>query len=79
MNPSRLSIREKKSEIDKLFGRLLVAADKTNLSKAGEHYLTFGKRCSTSSVHMTYLNTKPQQVVSVLPMFCYNYLSLYWN
>lgn len=34
MNPSRLSIRERESGIDKLFGRLLVAADKTNLSKA---------------------------------------------
>lgn len=76
MNPSRLSIREKESGIDKLFGRLLVAADKNNLSKAGEHYLTFGKQCSTFSVHMTYVNTKPQQVVSVSPMFCYKHLSL---
>lgn len=75
MNPSRLSIREKESGIDKLFGRLLVTADKTNLSKAGEHYLTFGKRC-TFSVHMTYLNTKPHQVVSVSPIFRYNHLSL---
>lgn len=75
MNPSRLSIRERESGIDKVFGRLLVAADKNNLSKS-EHYLTFGKRCSTFSVHMTCLNTKPQQVVSVSPMFCYSYLSL---